>query len=1435
MHLSRRTVALAVATMLGLALAGPAANVARGSTPRPNRVAAPARIKPVARIKTATHVETAAQVKAAARTMRADDRTLPDRKADTLTRQFTLKQAPQQGSAEPALTTAEKALQADVARGLVPAPNRPAVADTGPQTFNVDSAGDQPDASVGDGVCAVDQSVGGGCTLRAAIQEANFTTDKDTITFSVPKIAPTSSLPPITEPVIIDGGTASATELTGSADPGEPFGGLILQGSGSTVENLTINDFAAIGLLLAGNGSNTVRGCHIGTDPSGETAAPNGGFTNNSAGIEIEDANSLIGGPDPSDRNVISGNNGFGVYIGSDADNTHVEGNTIGLDATGTSSLPNSIGVLVTYFNAIQFGPTTAAKNVVIGGPDPADGNLISGNSAPNAAASAARNYIGLDVLDNGTTVTNNTIGLNTDGDAVGNGIGVWLSNVANAVLGTAGAGNVIAASVTDGVRLDGPLDTGDTIQANDIGTDADGDPGLGNGAGGVDFYYSHSETGNEAPSDVTIGGSTASVRNVISGNGGAGIHIDGAGGNLITGNIIGADPSGTKPLHNRDDAIQIASSPDNTIGGSDVAQRNIIAGDKNGVLIDGAPSTGNTVEGNLIGVDQAGDKLGIGSNGISFTNQASGNVIGYDAGVTPVIVCAGTGPCNPTGVACDTISASCNTISDAKDDGVALDGTENHDPIRGNSIFGNAKLPIAFVDDAADAAEPLANDEHDADAGANGAINFPTEVMSTVQAANPQVPGAGDTVVTGTLSPAPATETSETVDVYGLTAPDDSSDPQPADQVDSWGEARAWIGNATVQPDGTFYLPVSADDASKYVSYSATATDADGNTSEVSPICMPLAGQTSDDADGDGICDEWETKGVDFDGNGTRDLDLAAYGASPSQRDLFAEVDYFPGMEPQRQALVDVRQAFEDSPVSAPNDPSHKGIDLHFGATTDHSQLTDEEISPSSSQEPMTQRGLIKLRDGSPAEDCDGHFGSEADRRSPDCWQILGAKRLIWRYIVFADNSVDGYSTGGAGDIAGRTVVMTLGGWMATAPTPLAPHIPRIIASAGGYPEECDSYDTCLMQTQSGTLMHEFGHTLGLGHGGADGVNDKPNYLSVMNYNLMGYDVVPNRPLDYSSAALPTLDENALVETEPIAGDVPAQKIGDWTTTAYQARKRDDHGNIIPDSCTIITASISKPIDWNNNERIDSAPVAETPAGDGSTCSDIIPTGDDAQLTGFDDWDNLQYTPVPVGTNAWAWPGGVNASGARTAKTSGSTPLEPGLDPYQLALRADFDHDGISNGKDDCPSVSNASQKQSSVKGIGQACIGLIKERDLSVTMKITGKAKRGKTLHVKVSVRDSYPLAATGDVVSFKIPHGLKLKSAKASTGKYAKSSGKWTIRKIGADKTVTLTLVVKVTGKLPTTVTAELIKAGQKDPNSTPNNHKLYEDDEARHVIG
>jgi len=130
---------------------------------------------------------------------------------------------------------------------------------------------------------------------------------------------------------------------------------------------------------------------------------------------------------------------------------------------------------------------------------------------------------------------------------------------------------------------------------------------------------------------DNTIGGDTPEERNVISGNG-SGVSIEGSGtdANIVIGNFIGTDASGTAALGNGFGVGIFDSAKNNTI------ERNVISGNLyHGVAIYGWPNVGtdnNTVIGNYIGTDVNGTAaLGNGLNGVRIAYGAKNNMIGGD------------------------------------------------------------------------------------------------------------------------------------------------------------------------------------------------------------------------------------------------------------------------------------------------------------------------------------------------------------------------------------------------------------------------------------------------------------------------------------------------------------------------------------------------------------------------------------------------------------------------------------------------------------------------------------------------------------------------------------------------------------------------------------------------------------------------------------
>ena len=234
----------------------------------------------------------------------------------------------------------------------------------------------------------------------------------------------------------------------------------------------------------------------------------------------------------------------------------------------------------------------------------------------------------------------------------------------------------------------------------------------IGNSCDGVGI-------GVASPNNI-IGGSTAEARNVISGNGSNGVNIFGflATGNLVQGNLIGTDVTGTIALGNTR-GIWVSTAA-NTIGGITATERNVISGNtgssrfSRGIRIYGMGATGNKIQGNLIGTDVTGIRdLGNLIDGVAVTDGASNNAIG------------------------GAVNGARNTIAFNGGDGIFVEtGTGN--AILGNSILSNMGLGI---DLGSDGVTP--NDTGDGDAGTNGLQNFPV-IISAI---------AGSTTVKATLN----------------------------------------------------------------------------------------------------------------------------------------------------------------------------------------------------------------------------------------------------------------------------------------------------------------------------------------------------------------------------------------------------------------------------------------------------------------------------------------------------------------------------------------------------------------------------------------------------------------------------------------------------------------------------------------------------------
>ena len=335
--------------------------------------------------------------------------------------------------------------------------------------------------------------------------------------------------------------------------------------------------------------------------------------------------------------------------------------------------------------------------------------------------------------------------------------------------------------------------------------------------------------------------------------------------------------------------------------------------------------------------------------------------------------------------------------------------------------------------------------------------------------------------------------------------------------------------------------------------------------------------GFNNDNSAGDGIPDGVKHSSIYDISDGHALANMATLGADPCRKNVALQIDYMSGAadghthDPLPGAVPLVKNAFDNAPVAAvanchyPGYPrKSSGVDLV--AFIDHAVPEVPIMVPDDT-------------------------GFLADKKAgfPD-----GLNPYFFYLIMVHDHDTTG-SSGLSCPANSNDYVVSLGSW---------------------------TNETGTASDQGSSIMHELGHCLGLGHGGGDGINCKPNYLSVMNYDFQTTGI-PSASggaarYDYSRAALPTLNENSLVEGNGVGGD--GKDLTAWTP---------DNG------ATKVSGSTSGALDWDNEDKpgvtdsdSDTVGVDVNALSTGS-CGTVGTSPNPSPgetLTGYDDWSNLKY-----------------------------------------------------------------------------------------------------------------------------------------------------------------------------------------------------------------
>ena len=458
-----------------------------------------------------------------------------------------------------------------------------------------------------------------------------------------------------------------------------------------------------------------------------------------------------------------------------------------------------------------------------------------------------------------------------------------------------------------------------------------------------------------------------------------------------------------------------------------------------------------------------------------------------------------------------------------------------------------------------------------------------------------------------------------------------------------------------------------------------------EANDGRIAQIELEVFLGTNPDIDGDGIPNSTEINGVRT-SDGSMIVDFKALGADPCRKTIVVWIDYMTGAsdghshKPKPDAIPLLVDAFDKAPVDAvtpcPYPGNHKSTGIEFiyleGKSIPEQAvmgLDDGYRAARAANFPRELRPyahyVIFVHDQKAGSSSSGLCCEVKDGKK-DFLVSLGS----WRNLCVAPGDDGKLETAPQGDDLIRGNIIDVGPDRTCNTTAKATDVQILTVGTGA----ADS-GVGTANDQAGTIMHELGHALGLGHGGDEETNHMPNYFSVMNYSFQ-FGIprgatppgrsAPLTVLDYSRSALPSLDKSKLKESAGIGTG-----LNDWT------RWTDSGGNIL-------WGSAAGTIDWDGSGSIDNGSAN---CGDGtSNCVNVnINADDDSKalptiLTGFEDWHHIKFratdSPTSSGSNAADHPDhdDIHFHEALTEELQYFAFFDPDLVTTKTADKADVD-----------------------------------------------------------------------------------------------------------------------------------------------------------------